>query len=171
VVVVNRFLALVVTLAALAVPTQASASTTWPVLNAAASTYVGHPVTIECASSPDDFIAMQAAEGTDPEGVAFAEPWNDRAFMQGYDCTELVKWSRGTGDPSDEGQFVQIFTHEATHLTGLMDEGVTECTAVRNVWRMLRILNPHASSKRMKAAYQTARELHSSQTGEYRTVC
>jgi hypothetical protein len=157
--------------AALAAPNAAHASIQTDTLSAAATTYVGHPVKIVCVQTDANLVALLTNLGANPTADAFAEPENNRAYLRGWDCGVLYRWATGVGDAQQEGQALEIFTHESTHLTGIIDEGQTECAAVKNVWRMMRILNPHATTQRSKTAYRAAVASHNSQTGAYRSVC
>lgn len=150
--------------ASLAFCSSAHAATPSPLLSRVASTYVGHPVTIQCASDAEFATALV------PDAAGFAEVDAATATLRADECASLIQLARGKGNPQIEGRAALVITHEATHLTGVIDEGQTECLAVHNVWRVLRMF-PKNDAQRLRFAYRAAVYLHTQEPAPYRSVC
>lgn len=85
----------------------------------------GRPVTVRC----DDGYAFTGAR-SDALGVAF--PSQRLAFLEPAICRALHDVVGGDHEESDRnGEAIVVLAHEAVHLRGERNEGVTECYALQ----------------------------------------
>ena len=163
---------------------QAHAETTTqpqPELSVLATTLVGQPTFVVCVP-------------TDPNGEAagwvnLPEPI---IYLDGHLCGALtntlkhsprtMRWARTFDGGQTVGYAFLAYLHEITHLieyhsndpTSAYDEGLTECTAWRNTWPMLRVLGLDWKARR--SVYQGAYNYHFGKptagiNAAYRSVC
>lgn len=90
-----------------------------------ASVIAGRPVTVRC----DEAYAFTGI-GTDALGVAFVQ--RGLAFLHPDVCRTLHDLLEGDRRARDEtGQAVLVLAHEAVHLAGERNEGLTECRGLQ----------------------------------------
>ena len=141
---------------ALLAPT-ASANTA---LDNLAADLVGQPTAVRC--DPIDASGLRAGD------TQLDEHW---VRLYGY-CPALVRSFRGDYSKwRDLGTAALVLTHEAVHQRlQSADEGLVECTAVRNVWRTVRLL--HLPPRVERLVYAAALDSHARiHDPRYRAVC
>jgi hypothetical protein len=91
-----------------------------------ASVIAGKPVRILCDESGEFVGAVQHADG-------IAEVGGDLAFLTPERCFDLYELAfDGDIQGAQTGRAIAVLAHEAWHLHGLRDEGVTECRALQS---------------------------------------
>lgn len=112
----------------------------------------GRPVRVEC----DRGFAFTGAE-SDALGVAF--PARGIAFVHPAICRAIHDLSVGDRVRDDEaGEALVVVAHEAVHLAGTRDEGLTECRALqRGVELGIRLgISPETAARLMRSRYAQA---------------
>ncbi|HEY7381233.1 MAG TPA: hypothetical protein VH572_08495 [Gaiella sp.] len=91
-----------------------------------AAAIAGRPVTVRC-----DEGYRYTGIGSDALGVAF--PSRELAFLDPAVCRTLVAlaFDGDRREREETGEAVLVLAHEAVHLRGERDEGVTECKALQ----------------------------------------
>lgn len=107
-----------------------------PVLDAAASYVAGHPVSVWCETSWSDWLTMTANNGVSEAG-GFTRAETPVVYLAPDVCEEL----HALVGKEDVGSFfaadaILTLTHESVHQRGVMDEAVTDCTALGMVSQM-----------------------------------
>ena len=91
-----------------------------------ASRVAGKPVTIRCDESRDYVGLVQHADGVAAVG-------GDRAYLTPERCHDLYRLAfEGAVTSSQTARALAVLAHEAWHLHGVRDEGVTECYALQS---------------------------------------
>jgi hypothetical protein len=129
-----RTLVLVVTLLAL-VAGRAYAAVQNPALNATASAVAGHPVIVSCATSSSEWAAFEATAGYAAEVDGFTFAARDNVIYLGPRvCQTLLALvtpnSHGDVGPYWAALAIKTIIHESVHQRGVLDEAVTDCTAL-----------------------------------------
>jgi hypothetical protein len=95
-------------------------------LSAQAQTVAGHRVSVRCDTSGRHVGAVQEADGV--AVVGGREAWLTPGI-----CYRLHRLSEGhVGSFSATGRAIAVLAHEAWHLRGVADEGVTNCYAFQS---------------------------------------
>jgi hypothetical protein len=115
--------ALVVTGTALAAPEPPPGFIEAPVLERVASYIAGRPVEVWCANNLRAWRATAPGRAGAP---GYAIPAYGQAFLRPNACKTLI---RPPSAALPFGSALLVLVHEATHLTGLVDEYKTECLA------------------------------------------
>lgn len=113
-----------------------------------AARIAGRPVSVRC----DDGYAYTGV-GSDALGVAF--PRRALAYLEPSVCKTLtaVVFDRDRRERAATAEAVLVLAHEAVHLAGERDEGVTECRALQEgVVLGVRLGLPEDRARRMMAA-------------------
>jgi hypothetical protein len=108
----------------------------------------GRPVTVRCDAGYD-----YTGSATDALGVAF--PSRGLAFLEPRVCRSLADLALETrgGRDEDTAQAVLVLAHEAVHLAGELNEGITECRALQEGVRLgVRLGLPEDRSQRLMSA-------------------
>ena len=91
-----------------------------------ASRVAGKPVTIRCDESGDYVGAVQHADGVAAVG-------GDLAYLTPERCLDLYRLTfEGEVRSNRTGRALAVLAHEAWHLRGVSDEGITECYALQS---------------------------------------
>ena len=91
-----------------------------------ASRIAGKPVTIRCDESRDYVGLVQHADGVALVG-------GDRAYLTPERCHDLYRLAfEGEETSSQTARAIAVLAHEAWHLRGVRDEGMTECYALQS---------------------------------------
>ena len=107
-----------------------------------ASFIAGKPVTIRCDESGDYVGAVQHADGVAVVG-------GNRAYLTPERCLALYRAAfKGEVKSNQTGLAIAVLAHEAWHLRGVADEGVTECYALQSGVRIGQRLGISESSAR-----------------------
>jgi hypothetical protein len=94
--------------------------------SAEASRIAGKPVRIRCDESGEYVGAVQHADGIATVG-------GDLAYLTPERCYDLYRLSfEGEVTSSQTARAIAVLAHEAWHLQGVRDEGVTECYALQS---------------------------------------
>jgi hypothetical protein len=94
--------------------------------SAEASRVAGKPVTIRCDEAGDHVGAVQHADGV-------AEVGGTLAYLTPERCLDLYRLAfKGDVRSGQTGRGIAVLAHEAWHLRGESDEGVTECYALQS---------------------------------------
>lgn len=106
-----------------------------PALDAIASRVAGRPVTVQCESSQTDWnVTIAAIEGSPSRAGGYVRGVDSSVvYLSPTECLPLHRaLSAGYRRAGIYPLTSAIFTlaHEAVHLRGITDEGVTECTAL-----------------------------------------
>jgi hypothetical protein len=114
----------------------------------------GHRVTVECDTGGRHVGAVQEADG-------LAEVGGRHAWLTPDICLHLVQLRDGDLRPDSDtaGHAVTVLAHEAWHLHGVADEGLTNCFAYQTGGRI---------AERLGVSPGTARELMKAQLAENR---
>jgi hypothetical protein len=115
--------ALVVTGTALAAPEPPPGFAEAPPLERAASYMAGRPVQVWCAV---DLNVWRATDLDRAGAPGYAIPAYGQTFLRPSVCKALL---RPPTAALSFGSALLVLVHEATHLTGLLDEYKTECVA------------------------------------------
>jgi hypothetical protein len=113
-----------------------------------AARIAGRPVSVRC----DDVYAYTGV-GSDALGVAF--PGRALAFLEPGVCKTLtaVVFDGDRRERAETAEAVLVLAHEAVHLGGERDEGVTECRALQEgVTLGVRLGLPEDRARRMMAS-------------------
>lgn len=118
----------------------------------AASTIAGRPVRVHCPSALQRVFAYDTNDGS----VRFSADGRpaDETNLAGEVCTGLERLLRHgsaldlsclqldacSADDTRVARGVAVLTHESVHMSGVMDEARTECTAVRHSAAVARAL-------------------------------
>lgn len=88
-------------------------------------------------------------------------------------CQRLEGWLRGknTPTPEDLGRELRTFVHESVHLRGIVDEGVTDCTALSLIPGIARLNFRVRSAKVLRAVVQAAWAEHYGNGAAYGGSC
>lgn len=149
-------------------------------LDGLATELVGYPVTVDCYPDNPDNIDAGWVDLYDLT-VIHMEGWRCGAIRNALnlDNPRTMHWALTYDGSGDIGYALMTLQHEAAHLTlaytqGLdaaHDEGLTECTAYRNVWNTIKVLTTSPTLRRL-VWFQTGYSHYGkSPTGPYRTVC
>lgn len=130
----TRLLAIVVTLLAL-VAGRAYAAYQEPGLNVAASAVAGHAVIVSCAATDAEWAQFETVPGFPFEVDGFTYASKDNVI---YLSPRVCQTLTALEDPikrNDVGPYwaalaIKSLVHESVHQRGVLDEGVTDCTAV-----------------------------------------
>lgn len=104
-------------------------------LNVIAGAVAGHPVIVTCYDSPGEYEGVEYAHGVTYEDDGFTSPTLDNViYLAPRICDTLHALLYGPG-PDDVGVFwaglaIKTLIHESVHQSGILDEGVTDCTAL-----------------------------------------
>jgi hypothetical protein len=94
--------------------------------SAEASRVAAKPVTIRCDEAGDFVGAVQDADGVAVVG-------GELAYLTPERCLDLYRLAfKGEVRSNRTGLAVAVLAHEAWHLRGVSDEGITECYAVQS---------------------------------------
>lgn len=123
----------------------------------------GKPASVHCNSVLDTMLDrnLLAAGHANPETgeIVFQTPW----------CDVLREY---LDDPASAGDrqivSLNLFTHEAMHIRGELNEAVTECNAVQHNYRAARLLGvPDAQAKAHASRYYRTLYASRGQVGGY----
>jgi hypothetical protein len=123
----------------------------------------GKPVRIGCDTSGRIVGAVQHADGIAVVG-------GDRAFLTPELCFALHRLAFDGDVPSfsQTGRAIAVLAHEAWHLRGVRDEGVTECYALQSgVGLGIRLGLDEDDARRMMRSQLVANELRREGDGAY----
>jgi hypothetical protein len=94
--------------------------------SAEASRVASKPVTIRCDEAGDYVGAVQHADGVAAVG-------GELAYLTPERCLDLYRLAfEGEVRSSRTGRALAVLAHEAWHLRGVSDEGITECYALQS---------------------------------------
>jgi hypothetical protein len=131
--------------------------------SAEAARVAGKPVQIRCDTSGRIVGAVQHTDGLAVVG-------GDRAYITPALCFQLSRLALD-GDVqsfSQTARAIAVLAHEAWHLRGVRDEGVTECYALQSGVRVgTRLGLDEAEARRMMRSERVANELHRQGSSEY----
>jgi hypothetical protein len=128
-----------------------------------ASRVVGRPVTIRCDEGGEYVGVVQHADGVATVGGRLAYLTPERC----YDLYRLAFEDEVTF--SQTARSLAVLAHEAWHLRGVRDEGVTECYAVQSGVEIGRRLGLSEGTARQMMRQQLAENgLRNGATAEYR---
>jgi hypothetical protein len=132
-------------------------------MSAEASRVVGKPVSIRCDEARDYVGTVQHADGV-------AEVGGELAILTPEICDALYRLAfEGETRGSRTGRAIAVLAHEAWHLRGERDEGVTECYAVQSGVGLGRRLGLSESTARQLMRQQlTENALRGAGSLEYR---
>jgi hypothetical protein len=150
---VKPLLAAVAVAVLLCAPLSAPAATLNPQASELASMIAGAPVSAYCGDTEAEWDAIPAVRGLGGAVAGLAYLWTATVYLSPDTCAAL---SSGTWRA---GGAALVVTHEGIHI-GLetADEGLTECLAGLNVWRVLHALE--LPRKVEKVAYREAMRQH-----------
>jgi hypothetical protein len=132
-------------------------------ISAEASAVAGKPVRVGCDTSGRRVGAVQHADGVAVVG-------GDRAYLTPSLCYALHRLAADGEVPSfsETARAIAVLAHEAWHLRGERDEGVTECFAVQSGVSVGRRLGlDEDTARRMMRSQLVANQLHRRGSAEY----
>jgi hypothetical protein len=132
-------------------------------ISAEASAVAGKPVRVGCDTSGRRVGAVQHADGVAAVG-------GDRAYLTPPLCYALHRLAADGEVPSfsETARAIAVLAHEAWHLRGEQDEGVTECYAVQSGVSVGRRLGlDEDTARRMMRSQLVANQLHRRGSAEY----
>jgi hypothetical protein len=132
-------------------------------ISAEASVVAGKPVRVGCDTSGRWVGAVQHADGVAIVG-------GDRAYLTPQLCYALHRLAADGEVPSfsETARAIAVLAHEAWHLRGERDEGVTECYAVQSGVSVGRRLGlDEDTARRMMRSQLVANQLHRRGSAEY----
>ena len=128
-----------------------------------AARIAGKPAHVRCDTSGRLVGAVQHADGVATVG-------GDRAYITPELCFALYRLVRDGEVPSFSrtARAIAVLAHEAWHLRGVQDEGVTECYALQSGVRVGERLGlDEDEARRMMRSQLVANQLHKSGSSEY----
>ncbi|MBA2311996.1 MAG: hypothetical protein H0V97_04250 [Actinobacteria bacterium] len=137
-------------------------------LSDAASEVVGARVDVHCQAFGGAFFDVGAELGYvafGPDGVP-----ERSTLIKRNQCRDLSAYLRSTKEAPSEAHIiaVHVLSHEAMHMSGLTDEGETECLAVQRDYEMTRLLGaPEASARYLAVSYWQS--IYPRMSSEYRS--
>jgi hypothetical protein len=180
-------------------PTDADGNVEVPALSALSSAIVGSPMHTECAPSDPDYYGWTfLTETSEDDGATWTILTEPYIYISGDICTELARLAdysankrffkrpkivprSKAGEPQivwvgdnehiyNAGAALLTLVHESLHVKlASDDEGLVECTAIRNVWPTLAALHLPLWLNKELLAVMT--DVHLQSTDDYRTVC
>lgn len=143
------------------------------VLEPAASFVARKPITVWCAKTTASWRRyLTATSGTTSEAHGLAVPGSDRMHLDFAACSPLkAAWRGERVYVPTLSDVLAILTHEAIHLRGEVDEGVTDCAAMHEVPGVAVRFFHVAAGKKLRALMKEAWIGHASQGLAYRSVC
>lgn len=144
-------------------------------LEPAVSHVARQPAAVACARTIVPWATQVAATGGgDPRLIGGYALVDERAVhLAPWTCQQLEGWLRGKNVPTIK-QFAGsalALVHEAIHLRGVMDEAVTQCTALRELPAVLRRYFGVKRAVMLRKLMAAAWALHRSAPVEYRRLC
>jgi hypothetical protein len=116
-----------------------------------ASRVAAKPVTIRCDEAGDYVGAVQHADGVAAVG-------GELAYLAPERCLDLYRLAfKGEVRSNRTGRALAVLAHEAWHLRGVSDEGITECYALQSAVEI---------GRRLGLSLDTARRLMRQQLAE-----
>jgi hypothetical protein len=131
--------------------------------SAEAARIAGKPVHLSCDTSGRIVGAVQHTDGLAVVG-------GDRAYITPALCFQLYRLAFDGDVPSfsQTARAIAVLAHEAWHLRGVRDEGITECYALQSGVRIgTRLGLDEADARRMMRSQRVANELHRQGSSEY----
>jgi hypothetical protein len=131
--------------------------------SAEASEIAGKPVSIRCDEARDYVGAVQHADGVAVVG-------GELAILTPEICHDLYRLAfDGKTTGARTGRALAVLAHEAWHLRGERDEGVTECYALQSGVELgVRLGLDEGEARRLMRQQLTENELRGLETLEYR---
>ena len=132
-------------------------------ISAEAGVVAGKPVQVRCDTSGRRVGAVQHADGV-------AEVGGDRAYLTPELCYALHRLAADGDVPSfsQTARAIAVLAHEAWHLRGERDEGVTECYALQSGVAVGRRLGlDEDTARRLMRSQLVANQLHRQGSAEY----
>lgn len=132
-------------------------------ISAEAGAVAGKPVQVGCDTSGRRVGAVQHADGVAVVG-------GDRAYLTPELCYALHRLAADGEVPSfsETARAIAVLAHEAWHLRGERDEGVTECYALQSGVTIGRRLGlDEDTARRMMRSQLVANQLHRQGSAEY----
>ena len=128
-----------------------------------ASRVAGKPVTIRCDEAGEHVGAVQHADGVAVVG-------GDLAYLTPERCLDLYRLAfKGEVRFNQGARAVAVLAHEAWHLRGVSDEGITECYALQSgVDLGQRLGVSEDTARRMMRRQLAENSLRSGSSAEYR---
>ena len=128
-----------------------------------ASRVAGKPVTIRCDEGGEHVGAVQHADGVAVVG-------GDLAYLTPERCLDLYRLAfKGEVRFNQGARAVAVLAHEAWHLRGVSDEGITECYALQSgVDLGQRLGASEDTAQRMMRRQLAENSLRSGSSAEYR---
>lgn len=127
-----RALLCAVVLALALVGTASAANDPSPALDAAASAVAGKPVTVWCETDWSAWSNLTSQAGYTPDGAeAFTYFDTPVVYASPGVCATLHLIRKAL--PFTAADALLALAHEATHQSGVVDEGETDCAALRQV--------------------------------------
>jgi hypothetical protein len=131
--------------------------------SAEAARVAGKPVNVRCDTTGRIVGAVQHTDGLAVVG-------GGRAYITPALCFQLYRLAFDGDVPSfsQTARAISVLAHEAWHLRGVRDEGVTECYALQSGVRIgTRLGLEEADARRMMRSQRVANELHRQGSSEY----
>ena len=128
-----------------------------------ASQIAGKPVTIRCDEAGEFVGAVQHADGVAAVG-------GELAYLTPERCLDLYRLAfKGEVRFNQSARALAVLAHEAWHLRGVSDEGVTECYALQSGVELGQRLGVSAdTARRMMRRQLVENSLRIGSTAEYR---
>lgn len=134
----KRFILGAAVVAVLVAPAAALASTAsnWPDsrLDAVATSVAGHPVSVWCESSDQDWVSAEQEIGSpDLDGFTFQGMATPTVFVAPHVCATLhyiLQFGYQATGLLWDAEAIETLIHESVHQRGITDEAVTDCTAM-----------------------------------------
>ena len=128
-----------------------------------AARIAGHPVTIRCDTSGEHVGAVQHADG-------IAEVGGRTAYLTPEICFDLYRLAyRDEVSSSQTARAIAVLAHEAWHLRGVRNEGVTECYAVQSGVELgVRLGLSEGEARRLMRRQLVENDLRGGSSAEYR---
>ena len=168
-----KVLALLVLAGSLAVPAAAGAPDGFrdsARLQPITSAIAGRPVVVRCARTNDAWTALlNEYRVPNARGLVL----HDAAYLSTNVCRSLEGWLRGKAAPTvgTLGVDALTLTHEAMHLRGLVNEHDTDCAALKELPRVLRVQFRVRSTRNLAFAIRYAWAEHNSSSPIYAGPC
>lgn len=142
-------------------------------LEPAASYVAKKPVVVWCAKTQAGWRETLAPGAGEIDGLAV--PGSSAMRLNPLVCQVIDLWATGQQTPAyaEEGfaEAIETVTHEAVHLRGESDEGVTDCAAMHEMPRVAVRFFHVGPYKQLRALMAAAWGYHRQKPAPYKTLC
>lgn len=135
----------------------------------------GKPGAVLCATSDAQWNAEKASRGlAGTNAWGFTDLPTGTIYLYPNGCRILraeIKGQKITAPLTLKAGFAETLVHESIHVSGIVNEGVTECTAMHHLPAVLVKFFHVKPGAQLRAYMAAAWSVHYTDPPEYQTVC